>query len=323
MNIKLLYSLLLCGLFTSALLSCGSDDDDDKTNCNTFSTADSVCFCTANPEDANCITVPEFTEFTISLYTEEEVGLTPHPSNGTLWTKGFVIDGSIYLIDRESDSPHGFWKFDIEANDTWEEKADFPGTGYGLTGSANGKGYASSYASNKFWEYDPGSNQWTPMTDLPFATGETHWVEYKGKFYVPDNTGIYEFNATTKEWNKFSEQTSSGFGAIFLLGDDMYWWDINDEEMSHLNLATKAYETIDLHQDFNHNTSFNSPFVLGNTAYVISSNTLWVFDNTSKTWSPDEEAITEGNAYVDDVFVIDTTAYVIDNGYLKVFEGVE
>lgn len=321
MNTKLIYALLIGGIFSLTLLSC--DSDDEKRECKNFTHADSTCFCKANPNDANCVTPPE--KFTVSLFTEEKADLTPHPSNGTIWTKGFIIDESIYLIDRESESPHAFYKFDIEANDTWEERADFPGTGYGLTGSANGKGYASSYSSNKFWRYDPVSNEWSNagLDDLPFSPGETHWVEYKGKYYVPDHTGIYEFNATTEKWTKFSDQTSSGFGALFLIGDDMYWWNVNDDEMNHLNMLTKAYKKVVLPEGFNGNVTFHSPFVMGTIAYVVNSNSLWVFNNATQTWAIREDAIENGSAYVDDVFVIDNTAYLMDNGNIKTFEGVE
>jgi len=317
MKLKYLCSLILLGFLLVALLSCG---DDDKPTCHTFSSADSVCFCSAHPGDASCL---EYTSFTISLYTEEQVALTPHPNNGTLWAKGFAIDQSIYLIDRESPSPHAFWKFDLDENDVWEERADFPGTKYGLTGSANGKGYASSYASNKFWEYDPANNQWTPLADLPFSPGETHWVEYNGKFYVPYHNGIYEFNASTKEWTKISNQASSGFGALFLTGDDMYWYDINNDYMSRFNLADKTtFQTHDLPDDFGSSVAFNCPFLLGNTAYVVSSNTLWIFNSSTRTWSVDPDAIEEGSAYGDDVFVINGKVYLIDNGYVKLFEGL-
>jgi len=318
MKINYLYSLLFSGLLCLALFSCGSDDDGDDKSCHEFSSADSVCFCTAHPEDARC----NFTAFSISLFTEEIVDLTPHPSNSTVWCKGFIIDNSIYIIDRESTSPHAFWQFDVDENDTWVERADFPGTKYGLTGSANGKGYASSYASNKFWEYNPTTNEWTPLADLPFSPGETHWVEYEGKFYVPRHDGIYEFNATTKEWTKFSNQASSGFGALFLIDDNMYWYDINNDFMNRFNLETKIFETHDLPEDFGSSVAFNSPFVLDNNAYVVQSNSLWIFDKESNTWSVDDEIITGGSAYPDDVFIIDGIAFILDNGYLKTFEGI-
>lgn len=317
MKMKYLCCLLPCSLFLLSIVSC--ENDEDKAKCDTFSSADSVCFCKNQPDNVSCKT---YTSYKISLYTEEEVTLTPHPSNGTLWCKGFVIDKVIYVIDRESSSPHAFWKFDLDENDVWETRTGFPGVDYGLTGSANGKGYASSYASNKFWEYSPATNEWTPLADLPFSTGETHWVEYQGKFYVPRNDGIYEFNALTKEWSKISNQTSSGFGAIFLVGDDMYWYDINNDFMNRFNLKDKSFETHDLPDDFGSSIVFNSPFVLGSTAFVISSNSLWIFNKTNRTWSVDEDAIEAGSAYPDDVFVIDGKAYLVDNGSLKVFEGL-
>ncbi len=310
--------MLPISLLLFTLLSCGNDDS--KPNCDTFSQADSVCYCANHLDDAFCTT---YASFGISLFTEDQVTLTPHASNGTLWSKGFLIDDAIYLIDRESGSPHAFWKFDISENDTWEERADFPGVDYGLTGSANGRGYASSYASNKFWEYDPTTNQWNPLTDLPFSPGETHWVEYKGKFYVPNNSGIYEFNALTKKWNKISNQTSTDFGAVFLIGDDLYWYGINGDQMSRFNLADQSYELLDLPVDFGSNVAFNSPFVLGSRAYVVTSSSLWIFDKDSKTWSVDADAISEGSSYPDDVFVFDNKAYLTDNGYLKVFEGLD
>lgn len=319
MNTKHFWSLASCITLTIALLSCG--DDDENPSCDTFTPADSVCFCSSHPEDIACLKLPA--EFTISLYTEERVTLTPHAGNGTLWSKGFVIGNTIYVIDRQSESPHAFWKFDVQANDTWEQAADFPGTSYGLIGSANGKGYASSYASNKFWEYDPTANEWTPMTDLPFSPGETHWVEYKGKFYVPNYNGIYEFNATTKEWTIFSDQASSGFGAIFLMGDDMYWWNINNDYMSRLNLATKTYEEHALPDGFNKSVVFNSPFVLGNFAYVVQYRTLWIFNPSTKTWTQDDDIITSGGSYVDDIFILDNKVFIVDDGFLRVFEPGE
>lgn len=318
MNTRQIWSLIFSVALVISVLSC-SDDKDEEPACDTFSSADSVCFCTQNPDDINCVKAP--TAFTIGLHTEEMVTLTPTSVNGTIWSKGFLIGSSIYLIDRESDSPHAFWKLDLEAADAWTQLAGFPGTSYGLTGSANGKGYVSSYASNKFWEYDPASNEWTPLEDLPFSPGETDWVEYKGKYYVPSHSGIYEFNPTTKEWTNFSEQTFSGFGAIFLLGDNMYWWNINNDYMSRFNLATKTYEEHDLPEGFNKSVSYNHPFVLGGVAYVIHGKTLWILNKNTNTWTQNDEIITTpGSTYADDVFVFEDKAYIVDDGYVKVFQ---
>lgn len=312
MKIKTLLSLFPMGFLLMLGLSCGSDPEP---SCHTFSVADSVCYCQAHPTDPNCVVT-----FALTVVTDDKPDLTPHATNGTLWSKGFVIGTSIYVIDRESDSPHAFWKFDVTSDDEWQTKANFPGNDYGLTGSANGKGYASSYASNKFWEYDPAGNVWTPLADLPFSPGETHWVEYNGKYYVPANNGIYEFNPGTKGWTKFSDQTSSGFGALYRIGDDMYWYNINNDYMSRFNLKTGVYETHSLPDDFGSSIVFNSPFTVGNVAYVIESDHVWVFDALARTWSVSEEVLESGSAYPDDVFDVGGTIYVIDNGVLKILQ---
>jgi len=259
----------------------------------------------------------------LTVFSKATASLTPSQTNGTIWSKGFVIDHSIYIIDRESNAPHTFLKLDVQKNDAWEVLPKFPGTDYGLTGSANGKGYASSYASKKFWEYDPIKNEWTPLADLPFSTIETHWIEYNGKFYVPSNNGIFEFNASTQEWNKISTQTSSGFGAIFLVGDDMYWYNINDTYMSRFNFVDKSYEKVNVPDDFNISTAFNSPFVIDGIAMVVYNRDLWRFDAVSKTWSVKKNGIKTGSAYGDDVFVIDEKPYLIYDGSVLVFEPAE
>lgn len=318
MKIKPLFALIPCIVFFFALLSCGSDNETPPS-CDEFTSADSTCYCSAHPDDLRCNSL----SFSIAAFTENTPDLTPHPSNGTIWTKGFAIGKSIYVIDRESTSPHAFWKFEIDKpTEEWKQQANFPGTDYGLTGSANGKGYASSYASNKFWEYNPASNEWTPLTDLPFSPGETHWVEYNGKFYVPNHNGIYEFTASTKSWLKISEQTSSGFGSIFLVGDDMYWFNINNDYMSHFNLASKAYDELDLPDDFGYSVAFNSPFTIDGRTFLIVSTDVWIFDNDTKTWSLDEDGLESGSAYGDDVFVIEGKVYLIDNGTLKLLDIV-
>lgn len=310
MTIKRLYIFFVGCLLFFFLFSCGKDDNMQTPICDVFSSPDSVCFCATHVEDLKC------TDFKISVFSKADAPLIPTQTNGTIWSKGFAIDHSIYIIDRTSETPHSFFKLDVQKNDAWEVKASFPGNKYGLTGAANGKGYASSYASKKFWEYDPEKNEWTALNDLPFAPGETHWVEYNGKFYVPDYDGIFEFDASTREWNKISSQTSSGFGAIFIVGDDMYWYTSNNSYMSRFNFVDKSYEKVP--HSFSNAVSFERPFVIEGTAFITFSYELWIFDAVSKTWS--SRALKSGSAHGDDVFVIDGKAYLIDNGSVKVFE---
>ncbi|HEY3403955.1 MAG TPA: hypothetical protein VGK59_11240 [Ohtaekwangia sp.] len=319
MKINARLALLFCCGLVCLILSC-EKDDNDKPKCDTFSSADSICFCQQQAGNIRCSDVLN-TSISISLVTEEVPELTPHPSNGTIWSKGFSIGNTIFVIDRESESPQAFWKFDLHNDGDWVAAAPFPGNRYGLTGAANGKGYASSSSSNEFWEYDPAINAWTSLDTLPFTATETHWVEYEGKFYVPDQDGVFEFDPVTKEWNTFSDQTSSGFGAIFIIGSDMYWWNINDEDMSHLDLEDKSYEKVPItDENFNTSVTFNSPFVIEGVAYIVGNTTLWIFDNQSQTWFSDGGIISSGQTYADDAFVIDGTAYVIDNGNLRIME---
>lgn len=305
-------------LMVFGLMCCGKDSDDEgKPNCDEITPENAVCFCEQHPESGHCKSL----EFIISNVTEKKAAFTPHEANGTLWSKGFAIGHVIYLIDRESEAPQSFWKYDLDGDDEWIQLADFPGDdAYGLTGAANGKGYVSEYASAKFWEYNPAINEWNPMPDLPFSPAETHWVEYNDKFYVPHNDGIYEFDPTTKAWAKISDEISTGLGAIFLMDEDMYWYNINNDFMSHFNFADKSFDTIDLPGDFGSSVSFNCPFVIKDQAYVIVSNDFWSFNSDSKTWTFHENGLQKGAVYGDDVFVIDGRAYLVDNGYLKIFE---
>jgi hypothetical protein len=308
--IRMLRTILLFSLPLIILLSCGKDDDTTPT-CNTFTKADSVCFCAQQPEHTNC--VPE-KKMTLSLYTDKEVNLIP-AINGTLWSKGFAIGRSIYIIDRESDAPHAFWKFDLDGNAGWQSMAAFPGTGYGLTGAANGKGYASSYASKAFWEYDPVANKWTSMPDLLFTVSEIHWVEHDGKYYVPSAVGVFQFDASTKAWLNISSQGASAMGAIFNIGEDIFFYNINDDFYHQFNVTSKVMSQHVMPDGFGSSIAYNAPFVLDDKAYVVSSRDLWTFDKTTLEWSMKESVLSTG-CYGDDAFVVDGKAYLIYDKYL-------
>jgi hypothetical protein len=289
------------------------DNSDTKNGvCDVFTSADSICFCRTHLNDFKCST------FDLQEVTSEEPPLIPHSINGTIWTKGFAIDANIFIIDRESASPHSFWKFDLNTSESWKAMAGFPGTDYGLVGAAGGKGFASSYASTKFWEYDPAKNEWTTLSDLPFSTTETHWVEYNGKYYVPVTKGIYEFNAATKEWTKFSEQTSTAIGSLFLLGDDLYWFNINDIFMNRFNLKDKSFQQHFVPEGFGSSIVFNSPFVIGDAAYIVEGDDLWVFDHTTHTWTVHQDKLKSAPIFPDDVFLVNGKVYLISNGELNV-----
>jgi len=306
-----LFTLALIGLFISA---CDGDDVvDNVPSCDTYSASTAECFCEEHPDDKQCKTY-----FETQVLSEKAVSLTPHTNNGTFWCRGFSIANSIYVIDRESGTPHKFWKY-IKESDSWEQLASFPGTKYGLVGAANGKGYASGYASKKFWEYDPSSNQWNPLSDLPFAPGDVHWVKYENKFYLPTWNGVYEFDPATKAWTSIYEKALQGtFDAIFLLGSTLYWFDLNGDNVYSFDLSTQVTNSYPFPEDFAVNTAFTSPFVLGNNAYIVNNTSVWIFDPQSNTWAVEKNVLTQG-AYAKDAMVIDNTAYLVDSGYVISF----
>ena len=301
-------------LFTVALISfslsaCDSDDAEEALGCDTYSVATAECFCDKHPDDSQCKPY-----FETKIISKDAAALTPHASNSTLWSKGFAIENALYLIDLESGTPHKLWKY-LKASGTWEQMASFPGTKYGLVGAANGKGYASGYASKKFWEYDPATNQWNALSDLPFAPGEVHWVKYGDKFYLPTWNGVFEFNPTTKAWTNIYDQALQGtFDATYLLGSTIYWFDINGDHIYSFDLSSKATNSFPFPEgDFANNISFNNPFVLGSNAFIVNSKTLWIFNPETKTWAEEKDVLTTG-AWADEAIVIENSAYIIFDG---------
>src|SRR5688572_25282529 len=117
---KLVRFLKVARLFTAAIIgfslsACGSDDVEEALGCDTYSDATAECFCDKYPDDSQCKPY-----FETKVVSKDVVGLTPHTSNGTLWCRGFAIENSLYVIDRESTTPHKFWKY-LKESGTWEQ----------------------------------------------------------------------------------------------------------------------------------------------------------------------------------------------------------
>lgn len=307
-------------LLTVVLFVCScKDDDNPDPDCDTFSQENATCFCAGHPDDAACKDEEDEEEdddlepFIITQMNEDPAGLSPHPTNGTLWCSTFIIGTSLYVIDRESGSPQDVMIYDLDEDEGWQQAAGFPGTGYGLVGSANGKGYASSYASKKFWEYDPVNDKWNALEDLPFGPGNVHWVEYENKFYVPAWGGMYAFDPATNDWtNIYDEGLTGTFDGVFIIGSVIYWYSINGDDIYSFDLSDNSTESHPLPEGFNINTSFASPFTLGNHAYVIDRYDVWTFNSDTNTWSVEEDALSS-RIYPLDVQVKGNTAYLVSS----------
>lgn len=90
---------------------------------------------------------------------------------------GFTIGTKIYMgLDYGGDNIKDFWEYDTQ-NNTWTQKADFPGNkrGFAVGFTIDGKGYmgtggyydsgTSTYYKD-FWQYDPATDKWTKKADF-------------------------------------------------------------------------------------------------------------------------------------------------------------
>lgn len=107
------------------------------------------------------------------------------------------------------------------ASNTWDRVADFPGSPKTepLSVAINGKiyfgfGYKSGYAERDLWEYNPDTDAWKRMTDLPFSDDPRiiSFFALRGKAYVvvynyrddittQGSSHVFEFDPQTDTWD--------------------------------------------------------------------------------------------------------------------------
>ncbi|HEY3403285.1 MAG TPA: kelch repeat-containing protein [Ohtaekwangia sp.] len=140
---------------------------------------------------------------------------------------GLGYDGDDYLSD--------FYVYDVNLG-FWESLGDFPGEmrEQAVAFSINGKGYMG-LGLNKdldkeelkdFWEYDPETDQWTPVADfegtaryraIGFSIGD---VGYVGTGYDGDNhnSDFWKYNPEEDSWDEIvgypGDKIESGFGFV-------------------------------------------------------------------------------------------------------------
>jgi N-acetylneuraminic acid mutarotase len=153
-----------------------------------------------------------------------------------------------------------FWRYDY-TGDSWQEVAPFPGvTRVSPVGfAAGGKGYIvggstldnqSGQALRDFYEFNPGTNSWTRLSDYP---GNIHnaffgWAEVvNGKAYIALSTqDFYSYVPSTDQWTKLSNPPVQLYssGTTFVAGDIIYvvgGFDIS----SYDKREVWAYNTVD------------------------------------------------------------------------------
>ena len=138
----------------------------------------------------------------------------------------FVINGMAYVVNGFDSTtmgtgPNNLWQYD-PTNDTWANKAPFPGSTRYTTASfsLNGKGYIGlgfRPLQKDLWQYDPTTDSWTQKADFPGAARQTPVYftmgnyAYVGMGAVGDNFGgyylqsdFYKYDPNADTWSPIS-----------------------------------------------------------------------------------------------------------------------
>ncbi|MEL6274467.1 MAG: kelch repeat-containing protein, partial [Bacteroidota bacterium] len=128
----------------------------------------------------------------------------------------FTINGKIYLgTGFDGDSLRtDFWEYDL-LQDTWSQKANFPGQprGGALAFSLNGMGFmgtgnTNGIGSSDLYKYDPTTDTWSPVAPVPgSARFEAFSFTLNNRAYVgggQGNTGLisdfHEYDPINNSW---------------------------------------------------------------------------------------------------------------------------
>ncbi len=150
---------------------------------------------------------------------------------------GFGINDRGYYGTGGSSSKN-FYEYVPEA-DTWRSRAQFGGVGRTLAvGFAmQGFGYGGLGGSTTdFWQFDPVSNSWTQVADIPEALGnEAVAATVSNKAYVGKNTTMYEYDPVANQWLRKSNFPTTA-SAMFSVGPLVY--------VIGTNLSTNIYDPV-------------------------------------------------------------------------------
>lgn len=169
---------------------------------------------------------------------------------------GFEINKTAYILAQS-----GFvYRYD-EAADSWTEIAEFTEGDISLTfdlerwsnvnnatdfiypfvgASINGKGYIGVGGSGRFFEFDPGNNQFTELTSYP-ASGleDANYFVWDGKLYL----GAYRYNPAADQWEDAPDRYSfSQYDRFFAVLDDGVYFLSNNTTFRFDGTNTTAYE---------------------------------------------------------------------------------
>jgi N-acetylneuraminic acid mutarotase len=207
-----------------------------------------------------------------------------------------------------------FWEYDPTTN-AWTQKASFTGTGrMAAAGMCIGsKGYVgagyngntSPYYLNDFFEYDPGTNNWTQKASLSVGRRYAIAIGTNSKGYLglgysstwPYNLNdFYEYDPSTNSWTSKANFTGTGrYGAAaFLIGSKIYAGTGNDgsfkNDFFEYDISTNTWT-----QKANFAGSVRywaTGMSIGTKGYIGAGNSstgnmndLWEYDPSTNGWT--------------------------------------
>jgi N-acetylneuraminic acid mutarotase len=192
------------------------------------------------------------------------------------------------------------------ASNTWTKKADFPGTSrqYSSCTYGNGRGYvlggddiaggATSFL-NDVWEYNPTSDTWTQLTDMPVGTAFVSAFVRDGKLHFMNGSvksgasswgsvnQYYQLDLAAGTWSKGGNTMYYGSsGTVHQIGENAYF---NASGMYSYNFTTAKWS---VKPAMPGTTSGIRTFRINNKIYGVNNNyEVWVYNPEATVAEPE------------------------------------
>ena len=138
------------------------------------------------------------------------------------------LNGKIYVIGNQTFTGNitsaMIWEY-TSSTDSWTEKSSYPGNGASfLCGFSIGNfiyvgcgGSGSTNINADFYRYNPASNTWTPISNIPAARANASAFSIGGKGYVTCGMGmggdlndLWEYDPTSDNWSQKTNFPGAG-----------------------------------------------------------------------------------------------------------------
>lgn len=253
----------------------------------------------------------------------------------SIGNKGYIGTGYSNDGSRLSD----FWEYDADIR-AWKQVANFAGsprhdaTAFVIENKAYvGSGNDGNYKQD-FYSFDPASNTWTPIADIPGARQYASAFSVNGKGYAGmgydgnHKQDIYEYNPATDSWRTMASFLGGkrrgcvaftlenkgylGFG----VSNGVYQNSIFQFDPAANNGNGEWTEKAELAdaEDKEYPRAFAVPLVLNNKVYIVGGTSggnlsdTWEYDPVANTWTQKTNFEGASRAYAVG-FVINNKAY--------------